>query len=46
MEKTKEYIENIKLYEESGIDEQYNENPYNFLITNQTIFTKNKEDMY
>lgn len=44
MEKTKEYIENIKLYEESGIDEQYNENPYNFLITNQTIFTKNIEN--
>ncbi len=40
MEKNKEYIENIKLYEESGIDEQYNETPYNFFITNQPIFTK------
>ena len=43
MKNNKEYIENIKLYEESGIDEQYNETPYNFFITNQPIFTKKTE---
>ncbi len=39
-------IDVLKLYEESGIDESYGENPYNFFSSNTAIFVKEPENTF
>ena len=43
MQFNREYIETLKLYEESGIDESYGDVPYNFFLENKGIFVKEEK---
>ncbi len=40
MQLNNEYINTLKLYEESGIDESYGDVPYNFFLENKGLFVK------